>query len=313
MRSRRHVRKTSVVLVAAVGSLLLPSNGAEAATASGVESAFVSILNQQRANLGKPKLVVHAGLRTIARNWSSTMASTNQFKHGDFSGRVKSASPDPAEGNGPPDDGFTAWCENIAWNSLAQGATDQQVAQKFYDQWFASTSGHKECMLSQSPANFGQNVIGFGVYYDSPDGRWYATADIVKDNTPPSWVRAQQTSGAIVYSGSWSADISSSKSSGGSYRRSKATGAYASYTCTCTGVRWIGHRFPSAGIAEIRVDGVLKKTLDTYAATSAYQRALYTRTGLTPGTHTLEIRVKGTKNPDSTSYYINVDAFERLP
>lgn len=293
-------------------ALVLPSP-ARAATAASVEAALATKINQGRAAQGRAALVNHRGLETIAGEWSSQMSATNNFTHGNFNGRIQNAAPDPAESNGAPDDGFTGWCENIAWNSLAQSSTADQVAQMFYNQWFNSTSGHKECMLSLSPRNFGQNVMGVGIVYDSADGRWWATLDVGKDDTPPlTWTRYEQTSSAITYSGTWSPNISHSSASGGSFRKSGTTGSIARFTFNGTGVRWIGERTPTSGIAEVLIDGVVvRSVVDTYAANTQWQVLLFERTGLARGAHRIEIRAKGTKNTSSGGKYVYADAFEK--
>lgn len=305
--------RLAAAMCLAVAAALVPSTGARAATASNVELKFLQKLNVGRAGVSRPPLVMHAGLRTAARNWSSSMAASNSLAHGNSGARINAATPDPVEADGPPDNGFAGWCENIAYNSLSQSATDDEVAQMFYNQWFNSTTGHKECMLSLSPSNFGQNVIGVGIVYDSADGRWWGTIDVVKDNTPPpQWVRYEQTASAVTYSGTW-ATLSNSLASAGSYRRSGTAGSYARFRCNCTGVRWIAEQTPSGGMADVLIDGVRVLTVDQYSSTTRWARSLFTRTGLAPGTHTLEIRVKGTRNASSGGFQTYVDAFERAP
>ncbi len=304
-------RPVLIAIVTALLSILLPAS-ARAATATEVESALAVKINQGRSAQGRSALTTHSGLQGIAGDWSAQMAATNNFTHGNAAGRIDDAAPDPAEANGAPDDGFTGWCENIAWNSLAQSSSANQVAQMFYDQWFNS-SGHKQCMLSLSPKNFGQNVMGVGIVYDSADGRWWATLDVAKDDTPPlTWTRYQQNSTAVTYSGTWSSNISHSSASGGSFRKSGTTGSIARFNFNGTGVRWIGERTPTSGIAEVLIDGVVvRSVVDTYASNTQWQVVLFERTGLARRAHSIEIRVKGTKNTSSGGKYVYADAFEK--
>jgi uncharacterized protein YkwD len=291
--------------------VLLPGS-ARAAIASDVEKALLTKINAGRSAQGRSALRSHAGLKAIARGWSQSMAATNDLDHGDAGSRVGNTSPDVAESNGNPDDGFAGWCENIAWNSLAQSTSADQVAQTFYNQWFNSTSGHKECMLSLSPSNFGQNVAGVGVFYDSSDDRWWATLDAAKDNTPPdpNWVRYEQSSSTVTNSGTWTTHATPAVS-GGSYGRSTSTGAFSRFSFTGNGVRWIGMKGATGGHAEVRLDGGPPQTVDLYAATTRFGMKLYERTGLANTSHTLEVRVRGTKNGSSSGFRVWVDAFER--
>jgi hypothetical protein len=65
-----------------------------------------------------------------------------------------------------------------------------------------------------------------------------------------------------------------------------------------------------AGNADIYIDGVLDATIDCYASGFQYQQLVYTKSGLAPGSHTIKIVVKGTKNANSQNYYLNVDYIE---
>lgn len=76
-----------------------------------------------------------------------------------------------------------------------------------------------------------------------------------------------------------------------------------------TGATWIGFRDAWSGIASVRVDGVLKGTLDSYSPSEQAQTILYTVGGLRNGPHTLTIEVTGTHSAASAGSWIWVDAF----
>ena len=63
-----------------------------------------------------------------------------------------------------------------------------------------------------------------------------------------------------------------------------------------TGVRVYGCRGPSGGKLELRVDGVLKATVDTYRSYSSCG-TLAEVGGLRAGTHTVQVKVLGTRRP----------------
>ena len=100
---------------------------------------------------------------------------------------------------------------------------------------------------------------------------------------------------------------------GGTAAYSATRDARATFTFTGTSVTWIGLRGPTAGIAEIWVDGVSFGRVDLYAATEQLRASVFTATGLPNGTHTLRIDVTGDKNASASSALIVVDAFDTTP
>jgi predicted GH43/DUF377 family glycosyl hydrolase len=90
----------------------------------------------------------------------------------------------------------------------------------------------------------------------------------------------------------------------------KTPGAYAQFTFTGSSVQWIGEVDATRGLAEIYIDDVLDTMVDTYAPQLAFQQVLYQREGLKAGRHVLRIVCKGTKSPQSTDTYIDIDAIE---
>jgi hypothetical protein len=89
--------------------------------------------------------------------------------------------------------------------------------------------------------------------------------------------------------------------------------ARATLTFTGRAVSWIGYRDQWSGIARVYVDGVIQGTIDTYAASTQAQAAVYTASGLTDGTHTLEIEVTGTHSAASGGSWVWVDALIVTP
>src|SRR5262249_20103038 len=77
-----------------------------------------------------------------------------------------------------------------------------------------------------------------------------------------------------------------------------------------TEVTWIGPRMSSTGIASVYLDGAYVANVDTYSATQQIQAALYASGLLFDGPHTLTIQVTGTKNAQSNSTRVYVDAFD---
>jgi hypothetical protein len=145
-----------VLLVLTVGSLVaLPA--ASAGTAHD-EQQFVQLINQARANVGLPALVVDSQLTTGARSWSTTMAQNDQLAH----------SPNMA-------DGLTASWTVLGENVGVSGSHDiQQLFQAFLD----------------SPSHY-QNVVdprfqylGVGVVH-SANGKLWTTHRFMAASSPP--------------------------------------------------------------------------------------------------------------------------------
>jgi hypothetical protein len=68
-----------------------------------------------------------------------------------------------------------------------------------------------------------------------------------------------------------------------------ANGASASYTFTGTGISVISEKYSDEGNLEVYLDGADKGAYSAYSATREAQQVIYSVSGLTPGTHTLEI------------------------
>jgi hypothetical protein len=126
---------------------------------------------------------------------------------------------------------------------------------------------------------------------------------------PPTPGRYQQNHAAVAYTTGWFTN-SNGAHSGGSAVLAMDVGSAATFTFTGTEVTWIGFRDPWSGQADVYVDGVLQLRVDTYGAVEQRQYPMYTRTGLTPGTHTLRIQVTGTRNPASSGLWVWIDAFD---
>lgn len=127
--------------------------------------------------------------------------------------------------------------------------------------------------------------------------------------------RYQEKDPAVVYSiGNWRWPNINRTWSEGAIAESAKVGASVTFTFSGTSVSWIGCRKLSTGSADIFLDGVLVKHVDTYIApappgalalgTEAYQTTIYRADGLPAGTHKLKIVVT------SEGSYTVIDAFD---
>jgi predicted CXXCH cytochrome family protein len=121
--------------------------------------------------------------------------------------------------------------------------------------------------------------------------------------------RFEESSPNVTWTGVWN-NYSSSSYSGGATKYTDQPGATATLSFNGTSVTLISAETANRGIAKVYVDDVYQQEIDLYSATIQYQRAVYTKSGLVPGAHTIKIEATGTKNPSSSNYYVDVDAFD---
>jgi subtilisin family serine protease len=133
-----------------------------------------------------------------------------------------------------------------------------------------------------------------------------AATGIVVDAFRLRTTTVQESANAVRY-GTWKGG-SSVKASGGLYRSSAKANATMSFTFTGTQVAWLTTTGPGWGRAQVSIDGNDRGTVDLYAPTARWQTA-QTYSGLSPGGHTITIRVLGTKNAAATSTKVAVDGF----
>jgi Bacterial Ig domain len=142
-----------------------------------------------------------------------------------------------------------------------------------------------------------------------------AQVSVTVSNAPPSnTTRFEESAATLTPAGAWSEIDSASAGAALSGDRAvfaSASGARATFTFTGTGVSWIGLRCEICGFANVFLDGALVGTIDTYAASRpSTSEALFTRSGLTSGSHTLAIEATGTQNAASGGANVLVDAFD---
>jgi hypothetical protein len=125
--------------------------------------------------------------------------------------------------------------------------------------------------------------------------------------------RFQEEDAAVAYSGianvDWTHGNRNRTWSEGTISESNVAGATVTFTFTGTSVSWIGCRKLSTGTADIYLDNVLVKQVDTYLPPpiEAYQTTIFRADGLADGAHTLEIVATGNGS------YTVVDAFDVRP
>ena len=123
------------------------------------EQEFLKLINQYRAQNGKPALTVSVNLNRSASWLARDMAVKGYFSHRDSAGRASSTR--IADCGGRPYNG-----ENIA------AGTIKDTASEAFDMW-RNSSGHNANMLNGT-----YKQIGIARYYDaSSPYRWYWVTD----------------------------------------------------------------------------------------------------------------------------------------
>lgn len=109
---------------------------------------------------------------------------------------------------------------------------------------------------------------------------------------------------AIRYRGGWS-NARGSGYAGGSVTWSRTAGATARLTFTGTSVTWIGPKGPTRGSAVVLVDGKVVARVSTFSRSFTPRAVLFHRSFRDGGTHTVTIKVLGTRGHP----YVAIDGF----
>jgi Flp pilus assembly pilin Flp len=118
-------------------------------------------------------------------------------------------------------------------------------------------------------------------------------------------------SSSVVYSGSgWTHSTSQSGAYDSTESWSQTAGNYVTFTFTGTQIEWIAPRNTNQGYANVLIDGSQVATnVNTYASTLSNQQVLFSDSGLSNASHTIEIYVDGTTPTGSSAAYVPLDAF----
>lgn len=125
---------------------------------------------------------------------------------------------------------------------------------------------------------------------------------------PPQTSTIENNSSSVQFNGSWT-HTSQLGNSGDHFSYSTQTGAYAQATFTGTTIKVLGKTHSSRGLADVYIDGEFVKTIDEYAPKETYKAVVFEKAGLTNGTHTIKIIVKGQKSSLATGTTVTLDAF----
>jgi len=116
----------------------------------------------------------------------------------------------------------------------------------------------------------------------------------------------------VEYKGKWWPDHQFPLSSGQSITYSDKPGDAFRIAFTGSAITYVFTRALNRGIAEVRIDGGPAVRINQYSPPTKWQEKQ--RFGdLSPGAHTLEVRVSGDKDPASGGLFVDLDGFEVEP
>lgn len=139
----------------------------------------------------------------------------------------------------------------------------------------------------------------FRIFATDPEGR----RSIATEWPPITPGRHQETSRLVARTGAWRSAGGPSLS-GGTVRYTTDDSATLTLTFRGTDVGWVATRTPMSGRAEVRVDGVLRETVDLASPSVHYRRLAFRHHLSGAGTHVLEIRPIGGGRVDVDAFIV---------
>ncbi len=112
------------------------------------------------------------------------------------------------------------------------------------------------------------------------------------------------------YQGTWNYYSAQSGAYQNDNHYSTSSGATATVAFTGTQIRLYGAKAPGHGIAAVSIDNGTETSVDYYASSRSDNTLLWTSPVLSAGSHTLKVRVTGTKNSSASNVYVTVDRVE---
>ena len=129
---------------------------------------------------------------------------------------------------------------------------------------------------------------------------------VLSASLPAQFSPVEEDDARLSSSGVWSTAANTSMSSRG-YTYSSDDEGVLNVTFEGTGLRWIGPRSPGHGVANVYVDGAYRATPSQYANSKLYRQQIWSVSGLTSGTHTVQIRVAGKSDDGRAPKPVAVD------
>jgi len=113
----------------------------------------------------------------------------------------------------------------------------------------------------------------------------------------------------VVTTGTWRSRSSQSYTAG-QQKQSNTTGSTLSVGFTGRQIAILADNDPYRGIAEVLIDGVSQGEVDLYSDITRNQVEVFRSGVLAPGSHTITVKVKGTKSVNARATNVTVDRFD---
>jgi hypothetical protein len=164
----------------------------------------------------------------------------------------------------------------------------------------AYVNGTQVATTTDSSINAGQASLATSYHNVEFDN---LNIEPIATGTPYAVTRINESAAGITYTGTWSNANGSWQDYNRTLKSSSTVNSSLEYTVTGSRIALIGRKASGGGTADIYIDGVLRSTINTSATTTYYRSALYKKSGLTAGSHTLKVVVKsGTVYVDAMEY-----------
>ncbi|HHW00211.1 MAG TPA: hypothetical protein GXX36_11720 [Clostridiaceae bacterium] len=205
--------------------------------------------------------------------------------------------------------GSNIWSNSGTWTVEGMLSCDQT----------GHARNHNACLLTDTWGGLVGGANGYTIAYTSSDtgSNWLWSYRIF--TSPKSDLslvtKIDGQNKAVTYSGAWNDYFDSNLNTWymGTDKWTSSPGAYFECSFRGTNIYYYGSKASDNGKADIYIDGVYQATIDTYSPTFLKSVLLWSKTGLSPGNHTIKVVIRNDKNQLSTGYNKDLDYLMILP
>jgi VCBS repeat-containing protein len=189
---------------------------------------------------------------------------------------------------------------------LTWAGSDAGVGISTYQLQRSTNGGAYASLTLSSPTSTALNVnLTFGTTYR------FRVRAIDRNGNASAWVygptfavnRAQESSTAVKYGGTWAVTYNVNDS-GGAARYASVAGRYASFSRTFRDVAIVAPRSSTRGTAYVYLDGVKVATISLKTSVTSYRQVVWTAHFASIGGHTVKIVVVGTGRIDLDCFVV---------
>lgn len=182
---------------------------------------------------------------------------------------------------------------------------------------YAGSRSANELLFDTGILPYGEHVVKVRVtgQKNANAADYYMNADKIEVSGNSSQVTVNDhTTGTgenqFNYVGTWAPGGGGSGFYQGDNYWSNTKDSYLSFGFTGTSLKYYCSKEANLGIAAFSIDNGKEQMVDLYQANSVYQQLVYEASGLTPGSHTLKVRVTGNKNAAASDCCVVADKIE---